>query len=82
MRLQKAIEQSRTLGLEFQLIYTPFILRRHLSKRGVDKVQIFTQQFGCSEAAAQQKLASIKAAAAEDGLLFNPTGQCAGNSEV
>jgi len=61
--------------------YTPFILRRHLPKEGVDKLSVFTQMFGGSEAQARAKLNGIKQAAESDGLRFDITGQRSGNSE-
>ncbi len=68
------------MGIVVEHVFTPFILRRHLPKAGIDKTEMFTQQFG-SIAAVRQKYAGIARAAAGDGLCFDPEGQLAGNSE-
>ena len=63
-----------------EVVYTPFILRRHLPKEGVDKRTAFKQQYG-NDAHGERILANIKATAAADGLRLDLTGQRAGNSE-
>lgn len=68
------------MGIIVEHVFTPFILRRHLPKAGIDKTEMFVQQFG-SVAAVRQKYAGIARAAAADGLCFDPEGQLAGNSE-
>lgn len=81
-RLRKAVSEAQDLGLplDVQIKYMPFILRRHMSKEGVDKATVFSKQFG-SEAQAQRVFAGISHTAAADGLCFDGTGQRAGNSE-
>mmetsp|Transcript_139244 Transcript_139244/g.277633 ORF Transcript_139244/g.277633 Transcript_139244/m.277633 type:complete len:218 (+) Transcript_139244:90-743(+) len=80
--LRDAVEKSTEMGLPVTITttYTPFILRRHLPKQGVDKVSVFTKMLG-SEAQAYAKLNGIKQAAESAGLCFDTTGQRSGNSE-
>eukprot|EP00746_Dinoflagellata_sp_MGD_P168406 gnl/MRDRNA2_/MRDRNA2_99840_c0_seq1.p1 gnl/MRDRNA2_/MRDRNA2_99840_c0~~gnl/MRDRNA2_/MRDRNA2_99840_c0_seq1.p1 ORF type:complete len:250 (+),score=40.05 gnl/MRDRNA2_/MRDRNA2_99840_c0_seq1:99-848(+) len=80
-RLQQAVQKVRHNPLiEVNISYTPFILRRHLPKAGLDKMSIFREQFG-SESKARQVIEQVKQNAAADGLCFDPGLQRAGNSE-
>ena len=79
-RLRAASRMAADAGIALQYVHTPFILRRHLPKAGVDKTDMFVAQFG-SLAAVRQKYAGISRAATTDGLCFDPDGQLAGNSE-
>lgn len=81
-RLQKAIRMSNQIGLpvDIEVVYSPFILRRQLSKTGVEKMEVFRRQFG-SEEQALRVFDGVKQNAASDGLCFNMQGQRAGNSE-
>jgi predicted DsbA family dithiol-disulfide isomerase len=81
-RLQLAVDRAAKLGLglEVEISYTPFILRRHLPKEGIEKLEVFRQQHG-SDAHGLRVLDNIRQAAAADGLRFDLAGQRAGNSE-
>jgi hypothetical protein len=79
-RLQAASRMAAEMGIVVEPVFTPFILRRHLPKAGIDKTKMFAQQFG-SIASVRQKYAGITRAAVADGLCFDPEGQLAGNSE-
>ena len=80
-RLLKAAAAAATdHNIQVDVSYTPFILRRHLPREGVDKVQMFADQ-GMGEAGARAKFAHIQQAGREDGLHLDFQGQRAGNSE-
>lgn len=80
--LQDAVQKARerSLPIDVQVTYTPFILRRQLPKEGVDKLSMFKQKFG-SQDQARSVLEGIKQNAANAGLCMNLDGQRAGNSE-
>ncbi|CAK0818020.1 unnamed protein product [Prorocentrum cordatum] len=73
--------QSRNLPVDVEVSYTPFILRRHLPKEGVDKLSVFKQKFGGNEDHARRMLDGVKESATAAGLCMNLEGQRAGNSE-
>ena len=77
-RLQRALAAMPDTAVD--VTYTPFILRRHLPKAGVPKLEVFRQQFG-DAAQGERVLAQVQATAAADGLCFDVTDQRAGNSE-
>merc|ERR1719191_2300025 len=77
--VQKAKEKS--LPIDVQVTYTPFILRRHLPKEGVEKLSVFKQKFGGDEARARSMFNGMKQSAADAGICMNLDGQRAGNSE-
>ena len=77
-RLQRALAAMPDTAVD--VTYTPFILRRHLPKAGVPKLEVFRQQFG-DAAQGEHVLAQVQATAAADGLCFDVTDQRAGNSE-
>jgi predicted DsbA family dithiol-disulfide isomerase len=79
-RLNQALEELAESAQAVEVLYTPFILRRHLPKEGVPKREVFISQFG-SENGAEHIFAQVKATAMNDGLCFDSTGQRAGNSE-
>eukprot|EP01045_Picozoa_sp_COSAG04_P027046 COSAG04_NODE_3883_length_2451_cov_2.389031_3_plen_258_part_00 len=79
-RMQGALAAAEAEGVTVDVTYTPFILRRHLPKEGIDKFAMFEQMFG-SASAVRQKYAGIARAAAAEGLCFDPEEQLAGNSE-
>jgi predicted DsbA family dithiol-disulfide isomerase len=81
--LQDAVQEAKGRGLavDVQVSYTPFILRRHMPKEGVEKLETFKQKFGGDEVQARRFLEGIKASAAAAGLCMNLEGQRAGNSE-
>eukprot|EP00966_Prymnesium_polylepis_P269871 6234406-Prymnesium_polylepis.1 len=78
-RLESAAQLAAAEGIAADVTYTPFILRRHLPKSGIDKLQMFSQSMG--EANARAKFAQIQAAALADGLCLDFVAQRAGNSE-
>lgn len=80
--LQDALQKvrERRLPVDVQVEYTPFILRRHLPKEGIDKLSMFAQNFG-GESQARHVFEGIKQNAAKAGLCINVDGQRAGNSE-
>ena len=77
-RLQRALAALPDPPVD--VTFTPFILRRHLPKAGVPKLQVFQQQFG-DTARGESVLAQVQATAAADGLCFDVVDQRAGNSE-
>jgi len=81
--LQDAVQKAkeRSLPVDVQVTYTPFILRRHLPKAGVDKLSVFKQKFGGNEDQARRVFEGVKQSAADAGLCMNLDGQRAGNSE-
>lgn len=81
--LQDAVQkaQEKNLPIDVQVTYTPFILRRHLPKEGVEKLAVFKQKFGGNEAQARSMFDGIKQSAVDAGICMNLEGQRAGNSE-
>ena len=80
-RFQKAASEAAAHdNISIDLTFTPFILRRHLPKEGVSKLEMFSAAMG-GEANARAKFAQIKGAAEDDGLCLDFDGQRAGNSE-
>ena len=79
-RMQGALTAAEAEGVTVDVTYTPFVLRRHLPKEGIDKFAMFEQMFGSADAV-RQKYAGIARAAAAEGLCFDPEEQLAGNSE-
>ena len=77
-RLHRALATVPDTAVD--VTYTPFILRRHLPKTGVLKLDVFRQQFG-DAAQGERVLAQVQAAAAANGLCFDNVDQRAGNSE-
>lgn len=73
--------QARNLPVDVEVSYTPFILRRHLPKGGVDKLSVFKHKFGGNEDQARRIFDGITDSAAAAGLCMNLDGQRAGNSE-
>ena len=74
---RRAAEQH---GIMLDITFTPFILRRHMPKAGVDKLAMFASG-GMGEASARAKFDHIRDAALADGLCLDFSGQRAGNSE-
>jgi len=81
--LQDAVQKAKekNLPIDVQVTYTPFILRRHLPKEGVEKLSVFKQKFGGDEDRARSMFNGIKQSAADAGICMNLDGQRAGNSE-
>merc|ERR1719428_2144978 len=79
-RLLKARSTAAEQGVEVEITFTPFILRRHLPREGIDKIAMFAEQ-GMGEAAARSKFEHIRTTALADGLCLDFEGQRAGNSE-
>jgi predicted DsbA family dithiol-disulfide isomerase len=80
-RLEQASRQAAAEhGIAVDVTYTPFILRRHLPKAGIDKIEMFAHG-GMGGAGARSKFEHIRETAAADGLCLDFESQRAGNSE-
>lgn len=79
-RLEQAGQQAGQRGIQVDVSYTPFILRRHLPKSGVDKIEMFAQG-GMGAGSARAKFEHIRQTAVADGLCLDFESQRAGNSE-
>jgi len=44
------VQLASAAGIETELTYTPFILRRHLPREGTDTFALFQQMFGSAAA--------------------------------
>eukprot|EP00746_Dinoflagellata_sp_MGD_P118107 gnl/MRDRNA2_/MRDRNA2_54150_c0_seq2.p1 gnl/MRDRNA2_/MRDRNA2_54150_c0~~gnl/MRDRNA2_/MRDRNA2_54150_c0_seq2.p1 ORF type:complete len:600 (-),score=84.46 gnl/MRDRNA2_/MRDRNA2_54150_c0_seq2:345-2144(-) len=82
-RLQDAVKKisARNTQLEVNISYTPFILRRHLPRSGVDKMLIFKEQFGMDEPKYRELMEKVKQNADTDGRCYDFNNMQAGNSE-
>ena len=80
-RLEKAAKLvAEQEDISVDATFTPYILRRHLPKEGVDKLEMFAAS-GMGEASARTKFEHIKQTALDDDLCFDFEQQRAGNSE-
>jgi len=81
--LQDAVQKAResNLPIDVQISFTPFILRRHLPKEGIEKLSVFKEKFGGDEDQARKMFDGIKQSAADAGICMNVEGQRSGNSE-
>ena len=71
-RLQKALAQLPDPE-QVSVQYSPFILRRHMPKEGVPKLEVFKQQFGSTQKG-ESILAQIASTASDEGLCFDMVG--------
>ena len=74
-RMQQAVSLAEQNNIAVHLQWTPFILRPHLPKSGLDKLDVFAQM-GMGREGARDKMAHIRSTASEiDGLCLDFEGQ-------